>query len=234
MELTGSGSGGHSSLPLLAGRALQAPGHLRRPPRQTLGPTLPLTRAQTSVRPSARCTAGGSGLPAFWGLTLTLGRHPRGPSQGPGAATLGIGDPRAPLLDSHCRPPPPGPLGAPPVIQGGRTGRASEPPATFEGPPPRAKMLGPTLLLSRALTSARPSARCTAGGSGLPASWGLTLTLGRPSRGPSEGAWRRNDGHWEPPKPSAGLTLPPSRHPDARGAAGHSGPENGQGPLSAW
>ena len=54
---------------------------------------------------------------------------------------------------------------------------------TFEGP--CAKTLQPTLPLPSALTLVRPSARRTAFGSGLPASWGLTLTLVQPPRGPS-------------------------------------------------
>ena len=45
-------------------------------------------------------------------------------------------------------------------------------------------MLGPTFLLASALTSAHLSARRTASRSGLPASWGLILTLGWPRGAP--------------------------------------------------
>ena len=69
--------------------------------------------------------------------------------------------------------PPPGPLRAPTVIHGGRTCRALRALANFEAPRP--KTLGPTLLFATAVTSASPSARCTAGRSGLPASFRLTL-----------------------------------------------------------
>ena len=62
-----------------------------------------------------------------------------------------------------------------------------------QGPPnprpcskaPRIKMLGPTLTFTSTLNSARTSAPCRAGDSGLLASWALTLTLGRPPRIPS-------------------------------------------------
>ena len=98
--------------------------------------------------------------------------------------------------------------------------------------PPRAKMLGPTLPLSSALTSARPSARCTAGRPGLQVSWSLTLTLDWPLKGCSQGAWRHNVDDWGPPNPSAGLTLPPHAIRAARGSAGHSVREIGKDPLS--
>ena len=71
---------------------------------KALGSTLPLASALTSARPSAHRRVGRSGLPASWGLTLTLGRPLRSPSKVPGAATPGIGDPRAPAPDSPCRP----------------------------------------------------------------------------------------------------------------------------------
>ena len=100
---------------------------------KALGPTFPLVSALTSTRPSARNTAGGSDLPASWRLILTLGRSPEGPSKGLGAPTLGIGNLRTPALDSPCSPPPPGPLGAPPVIQARERVGPSEPLASFEG-----------------------------------------------------------------------------------------------------
>ena len=120
-----------------------------------------------------------------------------------------------------------------------------------QGPPcqghrskvPRDKSLGPMLPLPSALTSAHPSINCTAISSFLPASWGLTLTLGLPWRGPSQGGWHRYAGPWGPPSPSARLTLPKCRHPgpsERRGSfrvgeqavPSHSGRENGLCPLS--
>ena len=69
-----------------------------------LGPMLPLAIALTLAYPFAHRTAGGSGLPASCGITVTL-RRPRGaPPKGPGAAMPGIGDPRAPATDSPSRP----------------------------------------------------------------------------------------------------------------------------------
>ena len=73
---------------------------------KTLGPTLPLASTLTSAPPSARRTAGGSGLPASWGLTLSLGLPPRAPTQGAWRRKLGIGDTRAPALDSPIPPTP--------------------------------------------------------------------------------------------------------------------------------
>ena len=68
--------------------------------------------------------------------------------------------------------------------------------------------------LASSVPSAHPTLRHTARGLGLTGSWGLTQTLGGSPRGPSKGAWRPNAGDWEPPKPSAGLTLqPPATHP---------------------
>lgn len=58
------------------------------------------------------------------------------------------------------------------------------------------KNLGPTLPLPSTLTSAWPSADHTTIASGLPPSLGLTLTLGGPSRGPSQGDWRHNPWDW--------------------------------------
>ena len=79
----------------------------------------------------------------------------------------------------------------------------------------RTKTLGPRL--PRALTLGHPTACSTALGSGLLASWGLTLTLGWPPMGPSQGAWRHNAGDWGPPSDSARLTLPPSHHKGGSG-----------------
>ena len=163
-----SGTAGHSGPengqgpPSLLGPS-KAPG------AKTLGPTLPLVSAITSARPSARHTAGGSCLPASLGLTLTLGRSPRGTSQLVWRSNTGDWGPRSPSAGITLLPRRHPALGAPPVIQGGSTGRALRAPEDLRRPP-RAKTLGPTLPLSSALTLAHPSARCTAGGSGLPAS----------------------------------------------------------------
>ena len=140
--------------------------------------------------------------------------NPRLAPEGPlprGLATQrwGLGTPEPRQRTHPASPPPPEPLGAPLVIQGGRMGRALQAPATFVGHPPRNAW---------AHASARqrphlgpPLHHRTAGGSGLPGFWGITLTLGRPPWGPSQGAWHRKAGDWGPPSPSVALTLL-SRH----------------------
>ena len=75
----------------------------------------------------------------------------------------GIGDPRATVLDSPCCP-------AATQAASGTTGHSGR--ENGKGPwsprplskAPRAKKLAPTLPVASALTSARPSARRTAGG----------------------------------------------------------------------
>ena len=93
-------------------------------------------------------------------------------------------------------------------------------------------MLGHTLPVASTLTSARPFARPTAGISDQPASCGLTVTLGQPLKGHSQRAWHRIARDWGRPRPSARLTLPSRHHLGRKGATGHSGQENGQGPRS--
>ena len=65
---------------------------------------------------------------------------------------------------------------------------------------------------------------------GLAGLLGLTLTLGQPPRGPSQGAWCCKAGDWGPPSPSARLTLWPGHnmHPSVRRRSIRVG--NGQGP----
>ena len=114
------------------GQGFLSPGRPSKAPRaKTLGPTILLACALTSACPSARCTDGGSELPASRGLTLTLGWPPESPSQEAGLATQGLGTPEPELQTQLAAPPPPGPLGAPPVIQGGRTGRSLQAPGDF-------------------------------------------------------------------------------------------------------
>ena len=123
------------------------------------------------------------------GANPKLGRPRWTYTNGPVASTLGIGDPRFPGPDSHCHQAATRAHWAPPLIQVVRKGRALL--AHGDLPrPPGDKALGPTLPLLSALTSAHPSIHCTAIRSFLPASWGLTLTLtlGLPWRGPSQGA----------------------------------------------
>ena len=68
------------------------------------------------------------------------------------------------------------------------------------------------LTITSALTSAHPNAHWTAGGYGLLATWGITLTLGRPPRVPYQGAWHRNAGDWGPQSLNSRHTLLPHRH----------------------
>ena len=97
---------------------------------------------------------------------------------------------------------------------------------------PHGKTLGTTLPRASSLTSACPSAHRTDGESGMLASWELTLTLGPPPRDPSQSAWQHNAGDWGTPSPALDSTYCPAASRAAKGAAGHSGWENGQGPPS--
>ena len=62
----------------------------------------------------------------------------------------GILDVLAPGQDSPCSHPPPGPLGAPPVIQAGEGAGSYKPLTTCEGRP-SAKTCGPTVPLASSL-----------------------------------------------------------------------------------
>ena len=151
------------------GTALQDPGTFDGPPGQNaaahaparqcphLGPPLCSLHSQ-QIRPAG-----------ILGANTNPRLTPKGPFlRGLVPPTPGIGKSEPQRWTIPAAPPPPRPLGAPPVIQGGRKGRALRTPVTFKGP--RSKALGPTLLLASALTSTRPSAHRIAGGSGLPAS----------------------------------------------------------------
>ena len=185
---------------------------LKAPRGKMLGPTLLLASALTSSHTSARRTAGVSGLPDSWGLTLTLGLPLRGPSEL--AWRRNAGDWGTPSPCAGLNLPPRRHLRCKGRRQSFREGERAgpyEPPATFESPP--RQNAGPTIPLPSALTMACISACRTASRSGLPASWGITLNLGQPLRGPSQGAWCPKAGDWVPPSPSVGLILPPRNHP---------------------
>ena len=172
------------------------------PPRRRphLGPFLPPAPHSWQIGPAG-----------FLGLAITLCRSPRGPSQGAWSSNAGDWGPLIHHRTQPAAPPPPGALVAPPVIQGGRKGTAlrgfndlqkpTSQNAWADAPARQRPHLGP------------PSARRTAGRSGLPASWGLTLTLCRPPRIHSQGAWRSNPRDWGTPSPKAGLTLLTGCHP---------------------
>ena len=226
------GVAGHSGRENGQGR-LSPRRHSKAPCAKTVGPTLPLASVLTSARPSAHHTASRLGLPAPGGLILTLGRPQRGSSQGAwrhNADDWGLPSPSAGLTFL-----PRGHLGRSGRMRSFKVGERagpSEPTATVVSPLlDNAWAHAPARC---ALTSALPSARGTPAKSGLPASWGLTLNLGRPPSIPSQGAWRRNARNWGSLSLSTGLTLPPSTTRAARGATSHSGQENGQGPLSPW
>ena len=193
---------------------------------------LPLASALTSARTHGHRRTGESGGSASLGLTLTLGRPRGAPPKGPGIATPHIGDPEP----NHRTHPaillPPGPLGAPPFIQGGGTVRALQTPATFEsplrqntwalasagqhphlGPPPRS--LHSPRIGSAGLLGTNPNHRLAPKG---PLPKGLVLKrlkLGTPE------TQRRTH-----PATPIYLGLYGRRH--------HSGRENAQGPLSPW
>ena len=198
---------------------------------KALGPRPPSpVHSPWPATPTSR-RAFGSGLPASWWLTLTLVRPPRGRSQGawcPKAGDWRHTNPNARLTlkPGHQT----GPPGA--TAHSGRENVPGPPSHHRHSNSPRAKTHGPTLPIPSALTLASPSVHRTAFGSCLPASWGLTLTLGQPPCVPSQGAWHHNAGDWEHTNPNARLTLSPGHQTGQRGTAAHSGRENGQCPPS--
>ena len=198
------------------GRALEPWRHSKVPRAKTLESTCLLASALTSVSPSARRTASGSGLRASWRLKLTIGRPLRGHSKGTWCSNVSYWGPRSPSEDSPCLPvATQAARGAAGHSGGGEPAGPSEPRRPSKAP--RAKVLRNTLPLASALTSARAFARRTAGGLGLPASRGLTLTLGLPQRAPAQVARWRKARDWRPPCPSAGLTLLPRCNPGCYG-----------------
>ena len=98
-----------------------------------------------------------------------------------------------------------------PFIQGGRKGRALRDTGTFKGPPRQNARAHASASqrphFGRLLHTPHSQWICPAG------LLGITLTRGQAPRGPSEGAWCCNAGHWGPPNLSAGLTLLPLCHP---------------------
>ena len=119
---------------------------------------------------------------------------------------------------------------APPINQAGERAGPSEPPSTFECP--LCQNPWATLPLPSAFTLARPPTSHRAFGSGLPASWWLTVTLVQPLRGRSQGAWCPKAGDWRHTNPNARLTLKPGHQTGPPGATAHSGRENVPGPPS--
>ena len=117
----------------------QGPLNPRRPskmPRtKMLGPRLMFTSTLTSAQLAARRTGGVSGLPASWGLTLTVGRPPRGPSRVAGHRNAEDGDPEEVCRTHPAALQPPEPLGSLRSFRAGERAWHSESPATFEGPP---------------------------------------------------------------------------------------------------
>ena len=158
--------------------------HLKAPQAKFLGPTLPLTSALTSAHHSTHCTAFSSCLRASCELTPMLGQPPRALPKGPGGAKLGIGDGQAPVPDSpRCHAATWANWGATAYsVREKGQGTAS---TGQHSKTPHAKTRGPTLPLRSVLISACHSAGTTAVSSHLRASWGITLTLRWPPRGPS-------------------------------------------------
>ena len=193
------------------GRPSEPTSTVEGPPRQNASTHAPACRRPhlsppISSPPSQRIEPAGF---------LEANPNPRSAPEGPLPSGLvplrrGLRTPEPQRWTHPAARPPPEPLGALLVIHGGRQAGPSEPPANFKGPlrqnawahaPARQRPpLGPPLCL-RHIRRMGPAA-----------SWVLTLTLVRPLRGPSQGAWRHNTGDWGPPSPSDGLTLPPC-HP---------------------
>ena len=212
-------------------KALQTPGHLRRPPRQNLQPMLTLTSSLTLACPSAHHTAFGLGMTTTWGLTLTLGRPPSSPSQGVCPPKTGNLLPLTPstrgtLMPAHN----PGTLEGHQSFRAGEWAGPSKCMATFEGPAcqnpwahartPQRPHLGPPLrsphnppLWPAVLLRANPNPRSA-------------LKSPIPS-GRGKQCWEL--GTLGPHCQTYPLSMPP---PGQQGAANHSGRDNGQGPLS--
>ena len=147
------------------GRDLRAPADLRSSSAQK--PWLPCSCSQRPhLGPPLRLIQSRWIGPAkLLGLTKTLGR-PRGAHpKGPGSATLGIGDSEPQNRTHPAALSPPGPLGAPPVIQGGRTDRALEKPVTLEASRQNA---GAHALARQSLYLGPRTSRRPARGLGLP------------------------------------------------------------------
>ena len=126
---------------------------------------------------------------------------PKGPlRRGLEPQCLGLGTPEPQRRTHRVTAPPPGPLGAPPVIQGGRTGRALQSPGDLRRQP-APKCLGPR---SRSPTPSPRPPLCS------PHSWqiGLNRLLGDNSNprsapeGISQGAWLPNARDWDPQAPA--------------------------------
>ena len=94
------------------------------------------------------------------------------------------------------------------------------------------KNLGPRLPMPSPFTSAHPSAHHTTIASGLLASLGLTLTLGGPSRGHSQGDWCHNPWDWGHRDPAPDSPCCHALYRAHWGTAAKPVQENGQGPLS--
>ena len=191
------------------------------------GPTLPLASGLTSARPSAHRTASGLGLPASLGPTLTLALPLRGPSQGAWRRNAGDWGPPSPCAGLNLPPRHhPGCNGRRWSFRAGEQAGPSDPPAIFEGNL-RQNAWAHTPAHQRPHLS--PPLRS-------PHSWriGPNRLLGdnpNPRSAPegiSQGVWLPNTGDWDPPSPSSGLTRLLRCHQAARGAADHSGWQNGQ------
>ena len=191
------------------GQGFLSPGDLRRPPAPKLM-GLRYRSPAPSPRPSPLLTA----QPVDWACGLLGANHnPRSASEGPLRRGLvpqhrELGTPQPQRRTHPVTLPPPGPQGRCRSFRAGKRAGSSDPPATFEGFP--RQNASAKLPLARALTSARPSARRTAGTSGLPASWGLTVTLGRPPRGHYQGSAPATPGIGDPQAPVPGSPCRPA------------------------
>ena len=137
---------------------------------------------------------------------------PEGPlRRGLARQCLGLGTPEPQRWTHRLAPPPPGPLGVPSVIQGGRMGRSLRAPGDFRRPP-APKRLGPCSC------SPAPSSRFTPLLAAEPVDWDCRPPGCYPNRWwapewPIPGSYCCNTGDWGLPSPSARLTLQPRRHP---------------------
>ena len=100
-------------------------------PNPKSAPEEPLTSAQLAAQRTG-CVLD---LPDSWGLTLTIGRPPWGPSQGAWRRNAGDGDTEPKCRTHPAALQPPEPLGAHRSIRARKRLGPSEHPLTFKGPP---------------------------------------------------------------------------------------------------
>ena len=191
---------------------------------------LPLSSALTSVRPFAHHTVIRSGLPAPWGLILTLGRPHGALPKGSGNSTEGIEDTRAQASDSPC---PQATTRAHPgaTDHSGQEKGQSPPSPQLPLEAPRYKTLGPMLPSPAPSTGHAPP---LAPQPAAQACWplGANPTLVSPRGALPKGPGAATLGMGDPRAPAPDSPYHQAATRAHQGASDHSGQENGQGPQN--